>query len=491
MSIGRLARWCAIGIATAAVAASQQGCRVTVHGRAHVVGWYWGCPHYRLVRIEGTGIHYIADVEDDIFYYAGGWYRFHSGAWYHTRVYGGAWVRIPAPPAVFIRIPPGHAKARVCPAPAVSVTWRWGHPQYRLAVIPGTTIQYVLDADDDIFFFDNVWYRFSAGVWYECHVYGGTWVQIPGPPAVFFRIPDDHPKARVKLKPPPPPPPHPPPAKWVWGRPGYRLVAIPGTTIQYIADVDEDIFFSGGVWYRFDAGVWYECRTYGGAWVRISAPPIAFAAIPDGHIKVHVRSKLPAHPPPGPWRWGHPSYKLAIIPGTSIQYVVDVDDDIFCFGGVWYRFHAGVWYQSHRYGGEWIKISAPPAVFLSIPDGHPKSRVKPRPSPDQHSRHDRAPEAHDRGRKGEGRPPEDSPGVEPPKNMPPREPGGKDKDIERSKDREPDRGDAIPDRKERGPERDSDADKGKGKDKDRGEDRDKGEGRDKDRGRRFNGPSKG
>lgn len=83
-------------------------------GRAR--GWRWGAPNYRLELIAGTGISFVADVDEDIFVCGGLWYRFANGVWFSCGSYGGAWERIPAPPAVFVKIPPGHAKHRVVKA---------------------------------------------------------------------------------------------------------------------------------------------------------------------------------------------------------------------------------------------------------------------------------------------------------------------------------------------------------------------------------------
>ncbi len=93
---------------------------------------------------------------------------------------------------------------------------------------------------------------------------------------------------------------------WSWGAPGYRLNVIADTGIRFVVDVPDDIFVYGGIWYRYAGGVWYNCRNYGGAWVRISAPPAVFFSIPSGHVKYRVvrgRQAPPAHPA-GPGR-GH------------------------------------------------------------------------------------------------------------------------------------------------------------------------------------------
>ena len=80
-----------------------------------------------------------------------------------------------------------------------------------------------------------------------------------------------------------------------WGAPGPRLGLIAGTGIRDVADLDEDIFVLGGVWYRHAGGVWFRCRTYGGTWMRLAAPPAAFHKIPPGHAKHRVIKAHKAH----------------------------------------------------------------------------------------------------------------------------------------------------------------------------------------------------
>ena len=96
--------------------AGLSGCYVGVGGSVGHVhgGWVWGRPGYQLAVIGDTGIEYVANAgDDDIFFHLGLWYRWYGGGWYSCRSYGGSWVRIAEPPAVFWRIPPAHVKYRV------------------------------------------------------------------------------------------------------------------------------------------------------------------------------------------------------------------------------------------------------------------------------------------------------------------------------------------------------------------------------------------
>jgi len=88
----------------------------------------------------------------------------------------------------------------------------------------------------------------------------------------------------VGIKAPPPPPlaiPAPPP-----------MFVIPRTYVYFAPEVDVDVFFYQGYWYRPYRGNWYRSRTYNGKWIYISSArvpravinvPPDFRHVPPGH----------------------------------------------------------------------------------------------------------------------------------------------------------------------------------------------------------------
>ena len=65
---------------------------------------------------------------------------------------------------------------------------------------------------------------------------------------------------------------------------------------------------------------------------------------------VIVRVNIPLPPPiifPAP-------PQVAVIPGTNVYAVPDVKDDIFFYGGWWWRPWEGRWYRSHYYDRGWV-----------------------------------------------------------------------------------------------------------------------------------------
>lgn len=88
----------------------------------------------------------------------------------------------------------------------------------------------------------------------------------------------------VGISVPPPPPlvvPAPPP-----------MFVIPRTYVYFAPDVDVDVFFYQGYWYRPHQGHWYRSKTYNGKWVYLSPKrvprsvinvPPDFRHVPPGH----------------------------------------------------------------------------------------------------------------------------------------------------------------------------------------------------------------
>lgn len=67
--------------------------------------------------IPGTYVYFAVDLDDDLFFYQGYWWRIHKGRWHRATAAGGPWVffkTVPHPllnlPPGWRNLPPGHAK---------------------------------------------------------------------------------------------------------------------------------------------------------------------------------------------------------------------------------------------------------------------------------------------------------------------------------------------------------------------------------------------
>ena len=62
-----------------------------------------------------------------------------------------------------------------------------------------------------------------------------------------------------------------------------QLVVLPETNVYAVPDVEADIFFSQGWWWRPWEGRWYRSRRYDGGWGYYrSAPPSFYRSVPPG-----------------------------------------------------------------------------------------------------------------------------------------------------------------------------------------------------------------
>jgi hypothetical protein len=68
-----------------------------------------------LVVIPGRYVYYPPDVQTDIFFYHGSWYRPHGGRWYRAAEYNGPWrdIAINRVPRAVIGVPPGFRRGPV------------------------------------------------------------------------------------------------------------------------------------------------------------------------------------------------------------------------------------------------------------------------------------------------------------------------------------------------------------------------------------------
>jgi hypothetical protein len=62
-----------------------------------------------------------------------------------------------------------------------------------------------------------------------------------------------------------------------------EVVVIPGTYVYYYPDVDFDLFFYGGYWFRPFGGYWFRSGSYGGPWVHIEGPPSVLLSLPPNY----------------------------------------------------------------------------------------------------------------------------------------------------------------------------------------------------------------
>ena len=71
-------------------------------------------------------------------------------------------------------------------------------------------------------------------------------------------------------------------------------------------------------------------------------------------VNVNIGINVPLPPP---FRF-HAPPPMAVIPGTYIYTVPDIDVEILFYQGYWYRPYEGRWYRSKSYNGPWAFLDS-------------------------------------------------------------------------------------------------------------------------------------
>jgi hypothetical protein len=86
------------------------------------------------------------------------------------------------------------------------------------------------------------------------------------------------------------------------------LIVLPETYVYAVPDVDVDIFFYNGWWWRPWEGRWYRSRHYDSGWARYGSVPSFYRVVPSGW-----RNDYRAH------RWGGRQWDYQPIPHEQVQ----------------------------------------------------------------------------------------------------------------------------------------------------------------------------
>jgi hypothetical protein len=70
-----------------------------------------------------------------------------------------------------------------------------------------------------------------------------------------------------------------------------ELVPIPGSYVYFVPDIDINLFFYHGLWYRHYKGRWFRSENYTGSWENISKVPPALSDMPRNY-----RTLRPGYP---------------------------------------------------------------------------------------------------------------------------------------------------------------------------------------------------
>jgi len=193
-----------------------------------------------------------------------------------------------------------------------------------------------------------------------------------------------------------------------------QMVVIPETYVYVAPDLDDDIYFYDGWWWRSWDRRWYRSRSYSSSWIYYQGEPHFYRRVPREWRHWYRERRwrelrwdyrpIPWHEVERNWRdWEQSRYwerettwyvhglrpsptiqvnvsvsepppvrfdrppELVIIPETYVYAVPGASVEIFFFDGWWWRTWEQRWYRSRSYGRGWVYYDSVPVFYRDIP----------------------------------------------------------------------------------------------------------------------------
>jgi hypothetical protein len=300
----------------------------------------------------------------------------------------------PAPPLIFVSA-----------APAI-LLFVEGKPV--LAPVPGTTLQYVVNTNWDLFFDQSEYFLLDGKAWIKAKDLGGRWTVTSKLPPDFLKIPKGQNWDEV-LKAVPAPAAAPAARKvFFTDKPGELLLfkgdpayaKIPGTALQYATNTESKVFLHtpDNQVYVLLSGRWFRAPALSGPWTFASNNlPADFSRLPQNQPYSVVSASVPGT------QEASDAVLLAQVPTTAIVnraeaesqvkvvysgepqfipiesttmfYAVNTPYKIIRVGDLYYLCYQGIWFIGRSPTGPWKTADSVPTVIYSIPPSSPVYNV--------------------------------------------------------------------------------------------------------------------
>jgi hypothetical protein len=137
------------------------------------------------------------------------------------------------------------------------------------------------------------------------------------------------------------------------------LIVLPETYVYVVPDVDADIFFYNGWWWRPWEGRWYRSRHYDSGWARYGSVPSFYRGIPSGW-RNDYRER----------RWGGRQWDYQPIPHEQVQRN----------WGAWQK--SRHWEKQNTWGVQGLRpqTRSPQQSRTVQPKSQPKPRIREMPN---------------------------------------------------------------------------------------------------------------
>lgn len=277
-----------------------------------------------------------------------------------------------------------------------------------LAPVPGTTLQYVVNTNWDLFFDNSDYFLLDGKTWLKSKDLAGPWVATAKLPIDFAKIPKGQNWDTVVKVVPPPPVPSVAPKVFYTDKPSELLLfngapaytKIPGTALQYATNSQSNVFLHtpDNLVYILLSGRWFRGSSMQGPWTFASNElPADFSHLPKKQSYSVVLASVPGT------QEASDAVLLAQVPTTAIVnraqaeaqvkvayagepqfipiesttmfYAVNTRYKIIRVENLYYLCFQGIWFVGATPNGPWKTADSVPAVIYTIPPSSPVYNV--------------------------------------------------------------------------------------------------------------------
>jgi hypothetical protein len=277
-----------------------------------------------------------------------------------------------------------------------------------LAPIEGTTLQYVVNTNWDLFYDKTDYYLLSGKTWLKSKEIAGPWVVTSKLPVEMAKLPTNQNWGDVLKAVPPPAGAQTALKVFVTEKPA-ELIAfkgqpvyapIPGTGLSYATNTQSTVFIHkpDNQLYVLISGRWFRAGSLEAPWVYAGNDlPADFAKIPAGYpysvalVSVPgtqvasdavllsqvpttaVVNRAAAEASVKVVYAGEPQF--VAITGTTMFYAANTSNRVIRVGDVYYLCFQGIWFVSRSPAGPWKTADSVPQIIYTIPPSSPVYNV--------------------------------------------------------------------------------------------------------------------
>ncbi len=277
-----------------------------------------------------------------------------------------------------------------------------------LAPVQGTTLQYVVNTNWDLFHNNSDYFLLTGKNWLKAKELSGPWSVATKLPADMSKLPTGQNWDEVLKAVPPPVGASPAPKVVFTGIPAELIVfkgapaysKIPGTFLQYATNTESNVFLHSpdNQVYVLLSGRWFRASSLQGPWTFASTDlPADFSRLPKKQPYSVVSASVPGTLEASDAvllsqvpttaivnrSQGEAQVKVAYsgepqfvpIQSTTMYYAVNTPNKIIRVGNTYYLCYQAIWFVGPTPTGPWKTADSIPEVIYTIPPNSPVYNV--------------------------------------------------------------------------------------------------------------------